>query len=144
VSTVYLLDVNVLIALVDSAHVQHEEAHAWFGNSGQHGFATCPLTENGLLRILSHPKYPNSPGSPGTVLASLAAIRALPGHHFWGDDISLADAQRIDATRLLGHGQVTDTYLLALAKAHGGQLASLDRKLLVDAVMDGKKALQLI
>jgi uncharacterized protein len=144
VSIVYLLDVNVLIALVDPAHVQHEEAHIWFKSIGQHAFATCPLTENGLLRILGHPKYPNSPGSPGTVLASLTGIRALPGHHFWADDISLADAQLIDASRLLSHTQVTDTYLLGLAKANGGRLASMDRKLLVDAVMEGKKTLKLV
>jgi uncharacterized protein len=140
----YLLDVNVLIALVDPGHVQHEEAHAWFEHTGQHGFATCPLTENGLVRILGHAKYPNSPGSPGAVVASLAAIRALPGHRFWADDISLADGELIDTMRLLSHTQVTDTYLLALAQAHGGQLASLDRKLLADAVVGGKQALALI
>jgi uncharacterized protein len=141
---IYLLDVNVLIALVDSGHVQHEDAHTWFDQIGQHGFATCPLTENGLVRILGHSKYPNSPGSPGAVVALLATIRALPGHHFWADDISLADGEWVDATRLLSHTQVTDTYLLALAQAHGGRLASLDRKLVVDAVVGGKKALALI
>jgi uncharacterized protein len=141
---IYLLDVNVLIALVDPSHVQHEDAHTWFDKIGQHGFATCPLTENGLVRILGHAKYPNSPGSPGVVVASLAAIRALPGHHFWSDDISLAHGQWVDPTRLLSHTQVTDTYLLALAHAHGGRLASLDRKLVVDAVVQGKTALALI
>ena len=74
-----LLDVNVLIALVDTAHVQHDEAHEWFGKTGRKAFATCPLTENGLLRIVGHPRYPNSPGSPGAVMLSLAAMRALPG-----------------------------------------------------------------
>jgi uncharacterized protein len=142
--TVYLLDVNVLIALVDSAHVQHDEAHEWFGKTGKKAFATCPLTENGLLRIVGHPKYPNSPGSPGAVLESLEAIRALPGHCFWADKISLTDAALIDSTRLSSHAQVTDTYLLALAKAHGGKLASMDRRLLVDAVVEGRKSLELL
>jgi uncharacterized protein len=142
--TVYLLDVNVLIALVDSAHVEHDEAHEWFGRTGKKAFATCPLTENGLLRIVGHPKYPNSPGSPGAVLESLAAVRALAGHHFWADKISITDAQFVDGTRLSSHAQVTDTYLLALAKAHGGRLASMDRRLLTDAVVDGRKALELI
>jgi uncharacterized protein len=141
---IYLLDVNVLIALVDPGHVQHEAAHTWFDTIGRHGFATCPLTENGLVRLLGHSKYPNSPGSPGTVVASLAAIRALPGHHFWPDDISLAGGELFDTTRLLSHTQVSDTYLLALAQAHGGRLASLDRKLVVDAVVGGKQALALI
>lgn len=142
--TVYLLDVNVLIALVDSAHVQHDEAHEWFGKTGKKAFATCPLTENGLLRIVGHPKYPNSPGSPGAVLESLEAIRALPGHCFWADKISLTDAALIDSTRLSSHAQVTDTYLLALAKAHGGKLASMDRRLLVDAVVEGRQSLELL
>ncbi len=142
--TTFLLDVNVLIALVDPAHVQHEQAHDWFAGAGQQSFATCPLTENGLLRILGHPKYPNSPGSPGAVLGLLNGLRALPGHAFWPDDISLADAKLFDSTRLSGHAQVTDSYLLGLARAHGGRLASLDRRLVVDAVVGGRKALELI
>jgi uncharacterized protein len=142
--TVFLLDVNMLIALVDTAHIQHDEAHEWFGKTGRKAFATCPLTENGLLRILGHPKYPNSPGSPGAVMSSLTAIRSLPGHRFWADTISLSDDQLVDSSRLTGHAQVTDTYLLALAQAHGGRLASMDRKLVTDAVVEGKKALELI
>jgi toxin-antitoxin system PIN domain toxin len=142
--TAFLLDVNVLIALVDPAHVQHEQAHDWFARVGQRAFATCPITENGLLRIVGHPKYPNSPGSPGAVLALLNGLRALPGHAFWPDKISIADDQLFDATRLSGHAQVTDSYLLALARAHGGRLASLDKRLVVDAVVGGRKALELI
>jgi toxin-antitoxin system PIN domain toxin len=142
--TVYLLDVNVLIALVDSAHVQHEPAHAWFGRIGKKGFATCPITENGLLRIVGHPRYPNSPGAPGAVAESLAALHKLPGHHFWADTVSLADLACVDASRLSSHGQVTDTYLLALAVAHRGRLASMDRRLVVDAVVGGGTALALI
>jgi uncharacterized protein len=142
--TVFLLDVNVLIALVDTAHVQHDVAHEWFGKTGRKAFATCPLTENGLLRIVGHSRYPNSPGSPGAAMPSLAAMRALPGHRFWADTISLCDAQLVDGSRLSSHGQVTDTYLLALAKSHGGRLASMDRKLVTGAVIDGKNALELI
>ena len=142
--TVYLLDVNVLIALVDPAHVQHEPAHEWFGRTGKKGFATCPITENGLLRIVGHPRYPNSPGAPGVVAQSLAALRGLPGHAFWADTVSLADAQCVDASRLSGHAQVTDSYLLALAVAHRGRLASMDRRLVVDAVRGGSAALALI
>ena len=77
-------------------------------------------------------------------MESLAAIRALKGHSFWPDDISLADSEHLDASRLATHAQLTDSYLLALAKAHGGRLASMDRKLVVDAVVDGRKVLELI
>lgn len=142
--TTFLLDVNVLIALIDPAHVQHEPAHEWFARVGSQSFATCPITENGLLRIVGHPKYPNSPGAPAVVASLLAAVRALPGHTFWADKISVADHQFVDTSRLSNHAQVTDSYLLALAQAHNGRLASMDRRLRVDAVADGRKALELI
>ena len=142
--TTFLLDVNVLIALIDPGHVHHDPAHHWFGRLGHGAWATCPLTENGLLRIVGHPRYPNTPGTPAAVSASLAVLRALPGHVFWGDDISLMDPAWVDAQRLLSPGQVTDSYLLALACAHRGQLASFDRRLVVDAVHDGGAVLHLI
>lgn len=142
--TTFLLDVNVLIALIDPAHVQHDLAHDWFSRVGKRSFATCPITENGLLRIVGHPKYPNSPGPPGTVLQALAAMRVLTGHHFWPDDISIGDPSHIDATLLSNHARVTDSYLLALARAHGGRLASMDQRLAVDAVPGGAAALALI
>ena len=66
--TAYLLDVNVLIALVDPAHVQHDAAHEWFARQGHKAWATCPLTENGLVRIVGHPRYPSSPGTPAAIL----------------------------------------------------------------------------
>lgn len=140
----YLLDVNVLIALIDPAHVQHEQIHGWFGRVGRKAFATCPITENGLLRIVGHPKYPNSPGPPSTVAGALAAIRGLPGHAFWPDSISLVDSSLADPALLSTHSRVTDSYLLALACANKGQLATMDRKLAVEAVADGKSALMLI
>lgn len=140
----YLLDVNVLIALIDPAHVQHEEVHQWFGRVGRKSFATCPITENGLLRIIGHPKYPNSPGPPSTVAAALAAIRELPGHEFWADSISLMDRGLVEVPLLSSHSRVTDSYLLALARANKGQLATLDHKLATAAVPDGKSSLALI
>lgn len=142
--TVFLLDTNVLIALVDPAHVHHEAVHRWFARAGRKRFATCPITENGFLRIVGHPRYPNSPGPPSAVAPALAALRAQPGHEFWPDAISLADESRVDAARLSGHAQVTDAYLLALAVARGGRLASLDRRLVADAVPGGREALELI
>ena len=143
-TTRFLLDVNVLIALADPAHVQHDAAHEWFARQGHRAWASCPLTENGLLRIVGHARYPNSPGSPAAVASLITALRALPGHAFWPDDISRLDAERIDASRLLSSGQVTDSYLLALACAHGGQLASFDRRLVTGAVRSGERGLHLI
>ena len=140
----YLLDVNVLIALIDPAHVQHDAAHEWFARTGSASWATCPLTENGLLRIVGHPRYPNAPGTPATVAEVLRALRALPGHCFWPDAISLMNAEFVRAERLLSHTQVTDSYLLALALHHGGKLASFDRKLVADAVVNGPDALVLL
>ena len=143
-TTTFLLDVNVLIALIDPTHVQHDAAHDWFAQQGRKSWATCPLTENGLVRVVGHARYPNSPGTPAAVLPLLATLRGLPGHAFWPDDISLLDTDRIDATRLLNSAQVTDSYLLALACAHGGQLASFDRRLVKDAVRGGTRRLHLI
>jgi hypothetical protein len=140
----FLLDVNVLIALIDPTHVSHGDAHRWFAQAGSARWATCPLTENGVIRIVGSPRYPNTPGSPAVVATVLGRLRALPGHVFWPDDISLLDGRHVDAAHVLAAGQVTDTYLLALAVAHGGQLASLDRRLSVTAVHGGKGALHLI
>lgn len=142
--TTFLLDVNVLIALVDPSHVQHDAAHAWFARAGRRSFATCPLTENGLVRIVGHPKYPNSPGPPSVVLESLVAIRGMPGHVFWPDRVSIAEPALISAPLLTSHARVTDSYLLALAHANGGRLATLDRKLAAEAVHGGEGVLALI
>jgi len=142
--TRYLLDVNVLIALIDPAHVRHDRAHDWFRAMGKKAWATCPLTENGVLRIVGHPRYPNSPGTPAAVAELFAVLRALGGHRFWPDDVTLFDSRRIDSTRLLDSGQVTDTYLLALAQAHGGKFATFDHHLVTDAVRSGAQTLHLI
>ena len=140
----FLLDVNVLIALVDPTHVGHDAAHRWFDHQGRLAWATCPLTENGLIRIVGHPKYPNSPGSPAVVAGIVARLRTLPGHVFWPDDISLAATEHVDPAQLLTSGQVTDSYLLALAVYHGGRLATFDRRLSVKAVQGGKAALHIL
>jgi uncharacterized protein len=142
--TRFLLDINILIALIDPAHVQHDKAHEWFALTGKKAWATCPLTENGVMRIVGHPRYPNSPGSPAAVAHLLASFKALPGHAFWPDDVSLLDGQRVDAARLLDSAQVTDSYLLALARSHGGQLATFDQRLITDAVINGPQSLHLI
>ena len=140
----FLLDVNVLIALIDPTHIQHDPAHQWFAIQGHLSWATCPLTENAVLRIVGNPRYPNSPGTPAAVAPLVEGLRALSGHVFWPDNISLVDGEKFELTRLLSSGQVTDSYLLALARAHAGQLASFDRRLVTDAVRDGRQSLHLI
>lgn len=142
--TRYLLDVNVLIALIDPAHVQHDLAHAWFGKAGKKAWASCPLTENGAVRIVGHARYPNSAGTPAAVAELMTEFLALPGHEFWPDDITLLDRGRIRGDRLLESSQVTDSYLLALAVAHHGQLATFDQKIVADAVVNGRPALHVI
>jgi toxin-antitoxin system PIN domain toxin len=141
VSGAFLLDVNVLVALLDPLHTQHDAAHAWIGAEGHRHWATCPLTENAVPRIVGHPRYPNSPGSPAPVLAALATMCTLPGHEFWPDDVSLRDPGPFDGARLLDSGQVTDSYLLGLAVAHAGRLVTFDRRLVADAVRGGREAL---
>lgn len=140
----YLLDVNVLIALIDPGHVAHEAAHAWFASSGREDWATCPVTENGVMRIVGHPRYTNTPGSPAEVVRIIIRLRDLPGHRFWPDDLSLVGSDLVDPSRILTSAQVTDTYLLALAKSNDGKLATFDRRLSPAAVKGGKAALHLI
>lgn len=140
----FLLDVNVLIALFDPAHIHHDPAHEWFADVGRSAWATCPLTENGVLRIVGNSRYPNSPGTPAAVVSLLAGLTSLPGHVFWPDNISLMRSSSVDPTRLLSSSQVTDTYLLALARANDAQLATFDRRLVTDAVQEGSKSLHII
>lgn len=140
----FLLDVNVLIALIDPAHVAHDAAHVWFASTGSKSWATCPITENGVIRIVGHPKYPNSAGSPAAAAPLIARLRALPGHVFWTDALSLVASPLIDIARVMTPGQVTDVYLLGLAVAKGGKLATFDRRLATRAVKGGKAGICLI
>jgi hypothetical protein len=139
-----LLDVNVLIALIDPMHVHHNLTWQWFEMDARSAWATCPITQNGALRIVGDRRYGNSPGSPAAVAEVLARLTTLPGHEFWANDVSLLDPGVVDAARLLNAGQVTDTYLLALACSKGGRLATLDRRLVTSAVRGGADALRLV
>lgn len=140
--TTYLLDVNLLLALSDPMHVHHEAAHGWFAATGGQGWATCPLTENGFVRIASHPRYPNRPGDVGAALAILRQFCAAEGHNFWTEDISIRDLLRPDD--IITHAHVTDVFLLGLAVHKGGKLATLDQRLPVAAVQGGSEALEII
>lgn len=126
-SGVALLDVNVLVALFDPDHVHHEPVHRWFLDHRSLGWATCPLTENGLIRVLSHPVYSPAPERPALLLERLQAFCSSGGHVFWPDDVSLRDADLFQAGAPLSHRQVTDLYLIGLAVKRQGRLATFDR-----------------
>jgi toxin-antitoxin system PIN domain toxin len=140
----FLLDVSVLIALIDPMHIHHSLVDEWFAVEGQNNWATCPMTENGAIRIVGSNWYTNSPGTPAAVAQILFELRSLPGHTFWPDNISLLDYSKIDLMRILTPAQVTDSYLLGLAYSRGGKLATLDRRLITDAVHRGAESLHLI
>jgi toxin-antitoxin system PIN domain toxin len=116
----WLLDVNVLISLIDPTHVLHEAAHRWFSGIAGDAWATCPMTENAVMRIVGHPKYPNPAGSPAAVAPIVTGLRALAGHVFWPDELSLVASERVDPGAIETPGRVTDTDLLALAVGQGG------------------------
>ena len=140
----FLLDVNVLIALIDPAHVHHDIANRWFEAEGRSDWATCPITQNGVLRVVGNPRYGNHPGPPAVVADVLTRLVALDGHSFWPDDVSLLDKRLVDGSRLLNAAHLTDTYLLALARSKAGRLATLDRRLVTSAVMGGEAARRVI
>jgi len=121
-----LLDVNVLVALFDPMHVHHEAAHEWFARHRGDGWATCPLTENGFARVVSNPRYPGRVTSLRDAVARLAEIRRSPDHVFWPDSLSVCD-ETFQPRYIQGHRQLSDVYLLGLAVAHGGRLATFDR-----------------
>jgi uncharacterized protein len=121
-----LLDVNVLIALMDAAHVHHQLARSWLEENIQNGWASCPITQNGCIRILSQSAYPGS--EPAAVIAArLADAAATPWHEFWPDNLSLLEQDCLDWKHVLGSRQITDAYLLAVAVHRGGRLVTLDR-----------------
>jgi toxin-antitoxin system PIN domain toxin len=120
-----LLDVNVLIALLDQAHPHHETALAWLKINIKHGWASCPITQNGCVRIMSQASYPGA-RPVSQILDRLSGALNHASHVFWPDDASITDARLFDATRIHGARQVTDAYLLGLAVRHEGRLATFD------------------
>ncbi len=120
-----LLDVNVLIAILDVDHVHHARAREWVLAHQAAGWASCPLTQNGCIRIMSQPGYRN-PLPAAAVMERLALATRHPSHQFWPADFSLLDESVADRSRIHGPRQVTDLYLLALAVRNGGCLATFD------------------
>ena len=138
-----LLDVNVLIALLDENHAHHVPAASWFSESADEGWASCPITQNGCLRILSQPKYPNAL-SVGDALSRLRGAVSTKNHRFLADDVSLLDNRVVNAAQVLGHRQLTDIYLLALAVAHEARLVTLDKAVPLVSVRGASSASLLV
>ena len=128
-----LLDINVLIALHDRDHIHHEHAALWLESNIGHGWASCPLTQNGCLRIMSQPGY-SSPKPLAHLIAMLQASTHTAYHTMWSEDISLLDDRVFHHARMHSHSQLTDLYLPALAVKNGGRLISFDQRIPLSAV----------
>ena len=137
---VALLDVNMLLALFHEGHVHHEVAHDWFVDHGGSGWASCPMTENGLLRILGSPARVKEHHPLLDVRDLLKTFCHHTTHQFWPDDISLREIDRFDVGVIRGHQQVTDVFLLGLAVKHGGRFVTLDQRVPLAAVKGATRA----
>lgn len=121
-----LLDVNVLIALLDSGHVHHAAATRWLDTHIEQGWASCPITQNGCLRIMSLDAYPRAQ-SVAAVATRLREATSMYFHEFWPDEISALDPLRFEQDRWLTSRQITDAYLLGLAVQRNGVFVTLER-----------------
>ncbi len=128
-----LFDVNVLLALFDQAHIHHQLARDWFKTHIRDGWASCPLTQNGFLRVVSQPRYPK-PISTRAALDLLENATTTRHHEFWSDDLSFLEEARFDRSKIHGPGQLTDLYLLSLAVWRGGRLITFDSRIPQSAV----------
>jgi toxin-antitoxin system PIN domain toxin len=138
--SIALLDVNVLVALFDPAHVDHDDAHQWFGRNRKQGWATCPITINGCVRVLSNAAYPTVSATPSEVATRLRMLCSTSDHHFWEDSVSLTDDTVFRVTGIAGHQKITDVYLLGLAVRNHGRLATFDRHIPMKAVPQATNA----
>jgi len=127
-----LLDVNVLIALLDADHSLHATATQWFAANAKDGWASCPITQNGCVRVMSNPAYPN-PLPVSALVERLAEAASHELHEFWPDDASLLDSSVVDPARIHGPRQLTDVYLLALAAGRRGRLVTFDKGIPLEA-----------
>lgn len=139
----WLLDVNALIALIDSEHVHHQTMLRWFDQNVEQGWASCPITENGVVRVLSHRSYPNGRRSVSDVILALRELKLANRefHRFWSDDISLTDHTVFRVSYAMLHSHLTDMYLLGLVSRHKGKLVSFDRSLPWQAIERGSAGL---
>ena len=140
-SKVALLDVNVMVALFEPDHVHHELAHGWFADNRAAGWATCPVTETGLVRVLSNPRVREGGFAVSDVVDRLRRFRSDASHHWWDTGISLTDARLFQLGAIRGHRQVTDLHLAGLAHAKGGKLVTFDRSVVWSAVVGARPSL---
>ena len=127
------------MALFHPDHIHHELAHDWFVGQRAHGWATCPITENGFIRLLTNPRVATAVNRPADVAERLRVFGSSANHHFWPDSVSLTDEKVFNRSFIRGHKQVTDIYLLGLAKSAGGALATFDRTIPLGAVRGATK-----
>lgn len=142
--SVYLFDINVLIALAWPSHIHHSQAHEWLSAHALAKWATCPMTQCGFVRISSNPKIIAEAVSAQDALLKLDQITSMKNHVFWKDELSLSSMD--ENLHLYGHRQVTDAYLLALAMKRGGKLVTLDKKIfsLLEKTEQQKRYIELI
>ncbi len=141
-----LLDINVLIALAWPNHLHHKEARQWFSANEGAGWATCGVTQSGFIRVSANPQVIPEARTTAEALALLGQMTVRPSHSFWSDDTDFTESEYVDIHRVVGHRQVTDAHLLAIALAHGGRLATLDRRIsaLLPDDLDSTRALEVI
>lgn len=118
-----------MVALAWPSHIHHAAALRWFETHHQRGWATCPLTESGFVRVSSNPKVTSEAQTPAEAISLLRQLTGLAGHEFWDDKISIARSDDVDSARVVGYRQVTDAHLLALARDHAGVLVTFDASL---------------
>jgi len=134
-----LLDINVVIALLDPDHTLHNQAHQWWAANHKSGWASCPLSENGVVRIMANPAYSKKVHfSPPDLISRLHTFASGTDHEFWPDEVSLRDQKVFVIERLLSSRQLTDVYLLALAAQRRGRLATFDQSVSLPAVRIAK------
>ena len=122
----FLLDANVLIALAWPRHEFHARVGEWFARHSRSGWATCPFTQAGFVRVVSNPAFSADALTPENAIRLLEANLKLSNHQFWPDDLSVPEALK-GVGRLRGHQQITDAYLVTIAVHHRGKLATIDR-----------------
>jgi toxin-antitoxin system PIN domain toxin len=134
-----LLDINFLIALLDSDHIFHQRSFTWFTENRENGWASCPITQNGCVRVMSNPRYSSVKHfSVHTIASRLNEICLKTEHEFWPDSVSLINGESVSTEKIMGPGQITDIYLLALAASNGGRLVTMDSRITLASVVSGQ------
>jgi uncharacterized protein len=135
---IHLPDISVLVALHDSTHHGHAVTDQWFASEGRFGWATCPLTQNGFVRVASQPSVPNMLATTQQAMKYLCDLiqdnRNV--HHFWADTVSLFDTSLFSMNATLGRKQITDIYLLGLCQQNGGTFVTLDTRITTASIVN--------